>query len=211
MRYICFMNNLIFCAHVDDAIFSLGDYIVDSNDSFAIATAFAGIPTDPSGYKKHTILRQEHNEACLMINAKVINGDLLDDVYGKQNENDLIDWIKSIIVNFDNIYIPLGVHHPDHIFLSDTLLNLIKYFDKTYLIYAELPYRFSYPESYKIRLKQVELNNNLENIKTNFTKNKMNIIKQYNSQITYVNNTSIIDEEVVKNVIVEEKVWKVLT
>lgn len=91
------------------------------------------------------------------------------------------------------------------------MLNLIKYFDKTYLLYAELPYRFSYPESYKIRLKQVELNNNLENIKTNFTKNKMNIIKQYNSQITYVNNTSIIDEEVVKNLIVEEKVWKVLT
>jgi hypothetical protein len=146
-----------------------------------------------------------------MINAKVINGDLLDDVYGKQNENDLIDWIKSIIVNFNNIYIPLGVHHPDHIFLSDTLLNLIKYFDKTYFLYAELPYRFSYPELYKIRLKQVELNNNLENINTNFTKNKINIIKQYNSQIAYVNNTSIIDEEVVKNLITEEKLWKVLT
>jgi hypothetical protein len=72
------MNNLIFCAHTDDAIFSLGDYIIDSTKIvLLVATAFAGIPTDSAGYKKHIILRQEHEEACSMINAKVINGDLV--------------------------------------------------------------------------------------------------------------------------------------
>jgi hypothetical protein len=116
------MSSLIFCPHTDDAIFSLGDYIINNNDNkFTIAAAFAGIPTDEIGYKKHTKLRQEHDEACAMINAKTINGDLLDDVYGKQHENDLISWIKSIIVNFDNVYIPLGIYHPDHVFLSDTI------------------------------------------------------------------------------------------
>jgi hypothetical protein len=102
------MSNLIFCPHTDDAIFSLGDYIIDNiGDVFTVAAAFAGIPTDEVGYKKHNTLRQEHDEACAMINAKVVNGDLLDDVYGKQNEDNLIDWIKSIIVDFDNIYIPV--------------------------------------------------------------------------------------------------------
>ena len=209
MRYIYFMNNLIFCAHTDDAIFSLGDYIIDSKDSFTVATAFAGIPTDSAGYKKHTILRQEHEEACSMINAKVINGDLLDDVYGKQDEDQLISWIKGIIVNFDNIYIPLGIHHPDHIFLSDTLFNLMKHFDKKYFVYAELPYKLSYQDLYETRLKIFTSLCGLKKTNTNFTKNKINAIKKYDSQIKYTSNPSIIDEELFAQLIAEEEVWEV--
>jgi len=211
MRYIYFMNNLIFCPHTDDAIFSLGDYIIDNEDSFTIASAFAGIPTDEVGYKKHIKLRQEHDEACAMINAKVINGNLLDDVYGKQNEDILIDWIKSIIVNFDNVYIPLGIHHPDHVFLSDNLFNLMKSFNKTYFIYAELPYRMSHPELHKERLKQFESVHTLENISINFTQHKIEAIKKYNSQIAYVHDPSFIDEDLIDKLIVEEKLWKILT
>jgi LmbE family N-acetylglucosaminyl deacetylase len=204
------MNNLIFCPHTDDAIFSLGDYIIDNEDSFTIASAFAGIPTDEIGYKKHIKLRQEHDEACAMINAKVINGDLLDDVYGKQNEDILIDWIKSIIVNFDNVYIPLGIHHPDHVLLSDTIFNLMKSFNKTYFLYAELPYRVAYPELHKKRLKLFESVHTLENITINFTKHKVEAIKKYNSQIAYVDDPSYIDEDLIGKLIVEEKLWKIL-
>jgi len=203
------MSSLIFCSHTDDGIFSLGDYILDSSDDFTIASAFAGIPTDDAGYKKHTTLRKEHDEACSMVNAKVINGDLLDDVYGKQNEDDLINWIKSIIVDFDNIYIPLGIHHPDHVLLSDTIFNLMKDFNKTYFIYAELPYRVSYPELHKERLKQFELVHNLENITINFTQYKIDAIKKYNSQIAHTHDPSYIDEDLIGRLIVEEKLWKV--
>jgi hypothetical protein len=145
-----------------------------------------------------------------MINAKVINGDLLDDVYGKQNEDNLIDWIKSIIVDFDNIYIPVGIHHPDHIFLSDTLFNLMKHFNKKYFVYAELPYRIAYPELYQSRLNKFKSIHNLQNISINFTKNKINAIKKYNSQIIYASNPSIINEDLINELIVEEKLWKVL-
>jgi hypothetical protein len=103
------MNSVIFSPHTDDAIFSLGDYITDNID-FTIASAFAGIPTDTLGYNKHTLLRKEHESACNLINAQIINGDLLDDVYGKQDERLLVDWISKIIINFDKIYIPLGIH-----------------------------------------------------------------------------------------------------
>jgi len=203
------MNNLIFCPHTDDAIFSLGDYIIDNNDSFTIASAFAGIPTDDAGYKKHTTLRKEHDEACSMVNAKVINGDLLDDVYGKQNEDDLINWIKSIIVDFDNIYIPLGIHHPDHVFLSDTLFNLMKHFDKKYFVYAELPYKLSYQDMYETRLKIFTSLCGLKKTNSNFTKNKINAIKKYDSQIKYASNPFIIDEELFAQLIAEEEVWEV--
>ena len=204
------MSSLIFCPHTDDAIFSLGDHIIDNDHSFTIASAFAGIPKDWAGYKKHIRLRQEHNEACSMINAKAINGDLLDDVYGKQNEDDLIEWIKSIIINFDSVYIPLGIHHPDHILLSDTLFDLMKDFDKTYFLYAELPYRMLYPKLHKKRLKQFESIYTLENIPINFTQHKIDAIKKYNSQVAYVNDPSYINEDLVGKLIVEEKLWKVL-
>jgi len=210
MRFICFMSSLIFCPHTDDAIFSLGDYIIDNNHEFTIASAFAGIPTDDIGYKKHTTLRQEHNEACSMINAKVINGDLLDDVYGKQDEDQLVGWIKSIIVNFDNVYIPLGIYHPDHILLSDILFNLMKDFDKQYFVYAELPYRLLYPELHKARIRHFESNHTLENISVNFTEHKIDAIKKYNSQIAHVHNPSYIDEDLIGKLIVEEKLWRVL-
>ena len=204
------MSSIIFCAHTDDAIFSLGDYIIDNSDNvFTIASAFAGIPTDEVGHKKHTKLRQEHDEACSMINAKVINGDLLDDVYGKQNESDLIDWIKSIIVNFDNIYIPLGIHHPDHVLLSNTLLNLMKHFDKTYFIYSELPYKMSYPDAYETRLKSFTSLYGLKETNTNFTKNKINAIKKYDSQIKYASDPSCIDEELFSQLIVKEELYEV--
>jgi LmbE family N-acetylglucosaminyl deacetylase len=203
------MSNLIFSPHTDDAIFSLGDYIVDNDDVFTIASAFAGIPTDDVGYKKHTTLRQEHYEACSMINAKVINGDLLDDVYGKQNEERLINWIKDVIVNFDNVYIPLGIYHPDHIFLSDILIDLMKDFNKTYFLYAELPYRLLYPELHRTRLRIFESNHILENIPINFTQHKIDAIKKYNSQIALVHNPSYIDEDLIDKLVAEEKLWKI--
>jgi LmbE family N-acetylglucosaminyl deacetylase len=204
------MSSLIFCPHTDDAIFSLGDYIINNTDNvFTIASAFAGIPTDDIGYKKHTLLRQEHDNACFMINAKIINGDLLDDVYGKQDENDLINWLKDIIKDFDNIYIPLGIYHQDHVLLSETLFNLMKDFNKTYFLYSELPYRVAHPELYKLRLEKFKLFYNLENVEIKFTENKINAIKQYNSQVTLASNRSYIDEDLIGKLIVEEKLWKI--
>jgi hypothetical protein len=211
------MNNLIFSPHTDDAIFSLGDYIIDSNRNFTIASAFAGIPTDEVGHKKHTLLRQEHNEACSMINAKVINGDLLDDVYGEQDKSLLISWIRENIAKHDveevanlNVYIPLGIHHPDHVLLSDCLLKIIDHYNCTFFIYAELPYRLAYPELYKSRLENLNSIYKLENISINFTEHKINAIKKYNSQISFAHDPSYIDEDLIGKLVTEEKLWKII-
>jgi LmbE family N-acetylglucosaminyl deacetylase len=193
------MSNLIFCPHTDDAIFSLGDYIINGNN-FTIASAFAGIPDDEVGYKKHTILRKEHEFACNLVGAKIINNDLLDDVYGKQNEESLIKWIKETIKDYSNIYIPLGIHHPDHIFLSDTIFNLMKEFNKTYFVYAELPYRVLYPELFAIRFNKFNKQHKMYNININFTKEKIKAVQVYNSQI---------DGNLTEKLIVEEKLWRV--
>ena len=200
MRFIYFMSNLIFSPHTDDAIFSLGDYILD-NQKITIASAFSGVPTDDVGYKKHTLLRKEHEKACAVVNAKVINNDLLDDVYGKQDNNVLTNWIINIIKDFDHIYIPLGIHHPDHILLSDTIFSIMDNFVKEYFFYSELPYKILYPQLHEERLNKFKSKYSLKKISTNFTKEKLNAIKEYNSQI---------DESLIEKLLVEENLWKVI-
>ena len=200
MRCIYIMSNLIFSPHTDDAIFSLGDYIIH-NERITIASAFSGVPTDDAGYKKHTLLRQEHDKACAFVNAKVINNDLLDDVYGKQDKNVLTNWVIDIIKNFDHIYIPLGIHHPDHILLSDTIFSVMDNFVKEYFFYSELPYRVLYPQLYEERLNKFKSKYSLEKISTKFTKEKLNAIKEYDSQI---------DKNLIEKLLVEENLWKIV-
>jgi LmbE family N-acetylglucosaminyl deacetylase len=194
------MSSLIFSPHTDDAIFSLGDYIL-KNKNITIASAFAGVPTDDAGYKKHTLLRHEHEKACLLMNAKIINNDLLDDVYGKQNEKYLIDWVIEIIKSFDHIYIPLGIHHPDHIFLSNTIYEIMDKFVKGYFVYAELPYKVLYPELYNTRLNKFKSKYNLNKIPIDFTKQKIAAIKEYDSQI---------NNNLVEKLIVQEELWRII-
>jgi hypothetical protein len=206
MRYICFMSNLIFCPHTDDAIFSLGSYILN-NKNFTIASAFAGIPTDNAGYKKHTVLRGEHKEACNFINAKEVNGNLLDDVYGKQDKSLLVNWIEQTIRDHDtpevlnlNVFLPLGIHHPDHIFLSDCLYEIIKKYNCIFFLYAELPYRVLYPELYEERLNKFKSKYKITQINTVSNNKKLDAIKFYDSQI---------DENLIKKLLVEENLWRI--
>jgi hypothetical protein len=86
----------------------------------------------------------------------------------------------------------------------------MKDFDKTFFVYAELPYRVLYPNLHKKRLKYFESTHKLENININFTQHKIDAIKKYNSQIAHGNDPSYIDEDLIGKLIVEEKLWKVI-
>ena len=200
------MSNLIFSPHTDDAIFSLGSYILN-NKNFTIASAFAGIPTDNAGYKKHTVLRGEHKEACNFINAKEVNGNLLDDVYGKQDKKLLVNWIEQIIIDHDtaevlnlNVFVPLGIHHPDHIFLSDCLYEIMQKYNCIFFLYSELPYRVLYPALYEERFNKFKSKYKITQINTVYNNKKLDAIKFYDSQI---------DENLIKKLLVEENLWRI--
>ena len=206
MRFIYFMSNLIFCPHTDDAVFSLGSYILN-NKNFIIASAFAGIPNDDIGYKKHTVLRGEHKKACDFVSAKEINGNLLDDVYGKQDKNLLVAWIEQIIRDHDtsevlnlNVFVPLGIHHPDHIFLSDCLYEIMQKYNCTFFLYAELPYRVLYPALYEDRLNKFKSKYRITQINIISNDKKLDAINFYESQI---------QGDIVKDLIVEENLWRI--
>lgn len=138
------MKIAIISAHTDDAIFSLGSAIkyFKKTTEITVISPFAGIPSDPVGFKKHTNLRAEHENACKIMGVSFINGDFFDDVYGPQNREEVKTWLKEQVDGFDNVLVPLGIHHPDHIFIRNICLTDIEITG----FYEELPYRILYPE-----------------------------------------------------------------
>ncbi len=138
------MKTAIISPHTDDALFSLGSMmsLIKNGREVTIISPFAGIPNDPTGKEKHITLRQEHRNACITAGVEYINGNFFDDVYGPQNKEELVTWLSSQLGKFQEIYVPLGIHHPDHVLIRDIF---VEYFEFQHF-YEELPYRVLYPQ-----------------------------------------------------------------
>lgn len=137
--------------HLDDAIFSLGDYI-QGKDVWVI-TPFAGTPTDEKGRTKYEQLHKEHPKACEIVGANYTNGYFLDDVYPGLNEDDLKDWLEDEISGFDLVLVPLGIHHPDH---KATRRACDKISLPNRMYYSEHPYTVDYPELHEELTKKLK-------------------------------------------------------
>lgn len=192
------MKIAVISPHTDDAIFSLGSFIASQWGDVTIISPFAGIPgahfDGGIGYKKHTKLRKEHYEACQAIGARFINGDFLDDVYpGFNDQSELLWWLQQQVKGFDEIYIPLGIHHPDHIVIRNLFVGNMKFTG----FYEELPYRVLYPEL-AIEMRVKHCMPNPETIVCSHKKKKEEAVKKYVSQIS---------DELLKQLFVEERIW----
>lgn len=194
----------IFSPHTDDAVFSLGEWMCRQR-GVAIITPFAGIPPDGPGRRKHELLRHEHAIAAEMVGAEVINGDFLDDVYPPPDYAEFVVWVAEQFAKCDEVYIPLGIHHPDHVRLSDVLLKMTgpNHMNPVF-IYQEQPYGVDYPELARQRL--LEVVTILGPVEPIFTptpsgRNKMAAVTEYQSQI---------DDSVIRRVMVPEKLWRVV-
>lgn len=170
------MKTAIISPHTDDALFSLGSFM-PTLENVTIISPFAGIPDEEVGRMKHTTLRNEHRLACAVAGVEYVNGDFFDDVYGKQNREDVIEWLSNEIRSFDKIYVPLGIHHPDHIFIRDIF---IEYFDFTGF-YAELPYRVLYPDLYAQMVQKHTTE--MRQITSEHLGHKQAAVEMYDSQI----------------------------
>lgn len=137
---------VVFSPHTDDAIFSIGAWLAESADDIVIATPMAGIPEDDAGRQKHQLLRCEHVAACKHVGARAYNGGFLDDVYRAPRRIEVKDWLANVPVDADAVYIPLGIHHPDHLMVSNVLISMINEMRAQVFFYEELPYRIDYPQ-----------------------------------------------------------------
>lgn len=152
------MRKLIVSPHSDDAIFSIGAFLSNQSDVFII-TPFMGIPDDEAGKNKHETLSKEHNKACKIIGAKHIDGDFLDDVYPDLNHDRLREflYLETAQLGADEIYIPLGIHHHDHMLVADFMMDILDELNiEDFYFYEELPYKKLYPEKTKKRIDRIK-------------------------------------------------------
>ena len=198
------MLNLIIGPHSDDAIFSLGAFISHNPKGMIIVSPLMGIPKDKEGRAKHQLLAVEHAKACELLGVQHhLDGSFLDDVYGADRDR-VKKYLKAIVNLYHNtaddvsVYIPIGIKHPDHIMISDIMLELMDELAITeYYLYAELPYA----SRYLFRLFQrLEAFNPEINYNTKSNDVKLKAVMAYRSQV---------DDEVIEDVMVEECIYKV--
>jgi LmbE family N-acetylglucosaminyl deacetylase len=209
------MSKLVISPHSDDAIFSIGGYIA-TFDRVTILSPLMGTPEDEIGKKKHTVLNQEHAKACDLIGAHHIDGDFLDDVYPGIDEAKLEAWIMQQIelLHPDEIYIPVGIHHPDHVRISNILIKNIKQIvsvlgEKTRIFfYDEHPYSLNYRILANSRLDDIEKNfHAIRSDQSYGDKEKKQVaVNCYFSQIS---KDGVIDEELVDKIMYMERIHEV--
>ena len=144
--------------HYDDAAFSVGELMLDRlsrGDQITIVTVFGGIPAmgvdgpvNPH-FLKWDILSREHASVCRTFGFDEISLSYLDDAARGGAEVDdeaLRSDLRQLLVGtgFDQWWVPVGIHHPDHIDVR-LACSAIGRPTEAYLLYEELPYRVLYP------------------------------------------------------------------
>lgn len=151
------MYKLFISPHLDDIIFSLGNYLKKASNyqNIIIATVFTkenqkklnkmkGEMYVYGNYKKR--IEEDKNAMIELKGVKVIYFDLEDEIF-RNNESKLkmelkiCNKINKLLLNYevDNIYLPLGIgYHNDHILVNNSVyhLNLSNY---------NLYYYYDYP------------------------------------------------------------------
>lgn len=154
---------LVLSTHLDDAILSAGQFIAGRGDC-DVLTVFSGIPMQDKlltdydkscGFKTSkdamVIRRQEDFEACALLNARPIHMKILDSQYLDNEQKNIASGIPDLhrledLIkkgNYEFVVGPLGLRHPDHILLSNVLLDFKL---KNYYLYEDLPARVTHPE-----------------------------------------------------------------
>ena len=200
------MNKVLLVSpHFDDAILSAGQFMAERPDT-VVLTVFGGTPfnaentltpyDEKSGFKnaKEAVeaRRWEDNLAVAMLRGQAIHLDFPD---GQYNEYHLVDDIREQIQRildageYEAIYAPLGLDHPDHVSVTDAVLKLKT--DLPITLWEDLPTRVIYPEQVVVRLSQLGLHYQPSRVifEKTLIADKMRSLACYGSQIS----TGILD------------------
>jgi LmbE family N-acetylglucosaminyl deacetylase len=194
------MTTVVLSPHTDDAVFSIGAHL--NLRGALVVSPMAGVPRDVEGSRKHTTLREEHRKAMSIIGCTAINGPFLDDVYPAADRDVIRQWMRIQLRTATQVYVPLGIHHPDHMLVSNTAIGLLLGEYVPVRFYEELPYRVLYPGIVKERLAFISsLFGELKLIEdTNgYSEAKERAVKAYASQT---------DDDLIEKLQVGERIWE---
>lgn len=162
------MKSLFIAPHYDDSVFSCGKLMSIMEDATAL-TVFGGVPVNKSvctaydqksGFDnaEEAVLsrREEDSIALTAIGVRQAYLHYVENQYGESlNTSKIKEDLIRIIKNYDEIYIPLGLLHPDHEKLGN-LCREIETKDKKFYVYTDLPYYVDNPELFVDKLKVIE-------------------------------------------------------
>lgn len=150
-----------FSPHADDLIFSAGEYITRLKDVQPV-TVFAGLPANKevltaydvksgfgTSYEAAENRQKEDIAAFAALKMTPTYLDFVDGQYGENRERDAVRVaMRPYFEEAETVIAPMGVLHPDHVYVSDTIMELGKEFpDKPIILYEDTPYRVVQPDA----------------------------------------------------------------
>ena len=158
------MRYVVLSPHLDDGIFSVCDYMLAAPGALLL-TVFAGVPPEGTATPYDTgcgfedsrkaifSRRFENATACEFLGIEHREWDFLDGQYGAIGQG--VQIIDSLLEEFTGaeLVMPLGLHHPDHVLVSESAEMILDSFSKVY-VYADLPYAGMYPLEMDARLQR---------------------------------------------------------
>lgn len=152
------MRSLFISPHYDDAVFSCGKLIAIMEEP-TVLTVFGGMPKNKevctaydqkSGFNsaEEAIIarRGEDSVALTTIGAKQVWFDVPDNQYSEERDyEEVVHWLTRAFKDYAEVFIPLGLLHPDHIITGELLRGMVD--DKRdYYVYMDMPYYVDNPE-----------------------------------------------------------------
>ena len=153
------MADLVISPHLDDAVFSLGQYLA-GHPGTAVATVFAGRPEGATtgiwdhrcgfadGREAMAARRAEDIEALAVLRCEAVHLDFFDLQYGRPATDDEIgDAIRLLISELQpsTVLGPVGLVHPDHQQVGRVWPRIARRYASASIAYEELPYRVQFP------------------------------------------------------------------
>lgn len=202
------MTTVVFSPHCDDAIWSLGAHLATLDDDVLIAVPMAAISTDDVGRRKYETIHAEHQAACDLLDVKTELGPFLDDVYPDAPRGHLGAWLASFFHQADTIYVPFGIHHPDHVAVADALVAMHDSFPAKVWFYEELPYRVEYGPLAAARRERTiaTLGGAWTGCSAMPTDRKREACLAYVSQTNHYG-TDVLDTDLVDKLMTTERIW----
>ncbi len=188
--------------HLDDAALSCGQLLV-SRPGATVLTVCAGAPTGRAGEwdrattgkeKASDALEERRREDTAAMAALGVSPVWLE-LGGIQYESEeravtaIEDGLRAVLSAAPPLTVvaPLGIHHPDHVAVSDACLTLSAELGFDLYCFADVPYRLSFPEQLDARLRILRARSDaltaLEPLEPVHAKRKRAAVGAYRSQL----------------------------
>lgn len=138
------MTTVILSPHLDDAVFSLTEHMLTLTGPFVVTTVFS---------EGNPIRNDENARALRLVGAQLADLGFKDNPDRVALPPDLTPALIDATRCADQLLVPLGIRHQDHVLVSDVATRHLR--DRIIGFYEELPYRVMYPDDRAARVAEL--------------------------------------------------------